>query len=124
MAGPVSIRIPADTAHVALVRAAAKALAVRVNFPFDRLTELDIAIDEVCSRILAVTEDPTRITVTFELGESSLSIVAFGDGTRRRDREPFTEWSRVILEAIADQISTAESNGSITFRLRLSTTPT
>src|SRR5215210_720131 len=56
MADSVIVRIPADTAHVALLRAAASALAARLDFPIDRITELQIVVDEVCSRLMAVTE--------------------------------------------------------------------
>src|SRR5204862_4451904 len=40
----VVVRIPADTPHVALLRAAASALAARLDFPVDRITELQIAV--------------------------------------------------------------------------------
>lgn len=104
MPGPVTIRIPADTAHVALVRAAATALAARMDFTFDRITDLHIAVDEVCSRLMAVSVEPTTIEVTFRTEGDALTMQASIDGTRRTDRDMFTEWSRVILEAIADRV--------------------
>jgi serine/threonine-protein kinase RsbW len=120
MSGPVVIRIPADTAHIALVGAAAAALAARLDFTFDRVTDLRIAVDEVCSRLLAVSEEPTQIEVTFEVDDDSLIMRATVDGSRRRDRELFTEWSRVILEAVADRITASEPDGVTTFQLQLS----
>jgi anti-sigma regulatory factor (Ser/Thr protein kinase) len=103
----VSARIPADTPHVSLVRAVATALAARLDFPVDRIIELQIAVDEVCSRLMAVSRDSTRIQVDFEVVDKGRSIEAAVDGDRRDDREFLTEWSRVILDAIAEDISTS-----------------
>ena len=100
----VSARIPADTSHVALLRAIATALAARLDFPVDRIIELQIAVDEVCSRLMAVAKDFTRIEVDFEIVDRGMVVRARVDGERRTDREFLTEWSRVILEAIAEDI--------------------
>ena len=37
-----------------------------------------------------------------------MKLVASVDGQRREDREFLTEWSRVILEAIADEIALSD----------------
>ena len=100
----VSARIPADTSHVSLLRAIATALAARLDFPVDRIIELQIAVDEVCSRLMAVAKDFTRIEVDFEIVDRGMVVRARVDGERRTDREFLTEWSRVILEAIAEDI--------------------
>ena len=107
----VTARIPADTAHVSLLRAIATALAARLDFPVDRIIELQIAVDEVCSRLMAVSRDGTRIQVDFEVLDRGLKLSARVDGERREDREFLTEWSRVILEAIAEDISLSDSDG-------------
>jgi hypothetical protein len=103
----VTARIPADTPHVSLLRAIATALAARLDFPVDRIIELQIAVDEVCSRLMAVSRDATRVQVEFEVFDGGLTMRANTDGERRDDREFLTEWSRVILEAIAQDISVA-----------------
>jgi serine/threonine-protein kinase RsbW len=123
MPGTVTIRIPADTTHVGLIRAAATALAARLDFTFDRITDLHIAIDEVCSRLLAISESPTRIEVQFEIGEASLTLRASVDGGRRTDRDLFPEWSRVILEAVSDRLSDSEADGVTMLQLELSRSP-
>jgi len=104
----VTARIPADTAHVSLLRAIATALAARLDFPVDRIIELQIAVDEVCSRLMAVSSDANVLSMDFDVLDGGLAISAKADGTRRTDREFLTEWSRVILEAIAENISLAD----------------
>jgi serine/threonine-protein kinase RsbW len=117
MTDVVTIRIPADTAHVALLRAAASALAARLDFPVDRITELQIVVDEVCSRLMAVTESPSRITMELTPAENGIDISATSDGQRRVGRELLSEWSRVILEAIARDIRPEMQDGRTSLAL-------
>ena len=118
----VSARIPADTPHVSLLRAIATALAARLDFPVDRIIELQIAVDEVCSRLMAVAKDCTRIDINFEVIEPGLVLRASVDGERRDDRQFLTEWSRVILEAIAEDISPTD-DGEIEISLAVAKGP-
>ena len=120
MPDSVVVRIPANTPHVALLRAAAAALAARMDFPVDRITELQIAVDEVCSRLMAVSEAPTSIRMEFEVDpDRSIRLQAEVDGPRREDRDLLSEWSRVILEAIARDISSDLSDGRTALSLRV-----
>jgi serine/threonine-protein kinase RsbW len=116
----VKARIPADTQHVSLLRAVATALAARLDFPVDRIIELQIAVDEVCSRLMAVSRDATKLDVDFEIVDTGLVLRAGTDGEVRDDREFLTEWSRVILEAIAEDISPTTDNGALRISLAVS----
>jgi serine/threonine-protein kinase RsbW len=120
MSETVTVRIPADTAHVALLRAAASALAARLDFPIDRITELQIVVDEVCSRLMAVSEGPGRITMELRPAETGIGIVASTEGPRQTGRELLSEWSRVILEAIASDIRPEMTAGRTTLGLLVS----
>jgi len=117
MSDTVTVRIPADTAHVALLRAAASALAARLDFPIDRITELQIVVDEVCSRLMAVTESPSRITMELRPTEDGIDIAASSEGSRRIGKELLSEWSRVILEAIASDIRPELEDGRTSLAL-------
>ena len=115
----VLVTIPALTSHVALLRAAGSALAVRLDFTFDRITELQIAIDEVCGRLLAVSRDPKTIRMEFEVKDDAIAIRASADGPSRDDRELLSDWSRVILEAIATDLSPHPSDGQTALSLQI-----
>ncbi|MDP9342583.1 MAG: ATP-binding protein [Actinomycetota bacterium] len=115
----VLVTIPAITSHVALLRAAGSALAARLDFPVDRITELQIAIDEVCGRLLAVSQSPTTIQMEFQAKEDAIAIRASADGPQRDDRELLSDWSRVILEAIATDVSPEGSDGRTTLSLQI-----
>src|SRR5439155_2799875 len=80
----VVIRIPASTKHVALVRATATSLPAMLDFTYDRITDLHIAIDEICSRIMATSAPPVRrLEVTFTVESTELRIEARGDAPAR-----------------------------------------
>jgi serine/threonine-protein kinase RsbW len=117
MSDTVMVRIPADTAHVALLRAAASALAARLDFPIDRITELQIVVDEVCSRLMAVSQAPGMITMELRPTDDGIDIEAATEGPRKIGRELLSEWSRVILEAIAKDIRPDTSDGRTSLAL-------
>jgi serine/threonine-protein kinase RsbW len=108
----VVVRIPASTPHVALVRAAASALAAQRDFTYDRITDLHIAIDEVCSRILATTGPrATRIEVTFTVEEEGLRVSACGDAPVRPGASFLTTLSKAIFDSVSRGIEILERPG-------------
>ncbi|HXF56746.1 MAG TPA: hypothetical protein VNO34_04085 [Actinomycetota bacterium] len=121
MADRVVVRVPASTAHLALVRATATALACLVDFPYDRITDLQIAIDEVCSRILATSETaPTQLEVTFLCDPDTLRLEVRGDRPLRQGASFLTDWSRTILEAVAEGVEVQSPDGIAVVSLAVS----
>jgi serine/threonine-protein kinase RsbW len=108
----VIVRIPASTSHVGLVRAAASALAAQLDFTYDRITDLHIAIDEVCSRILATSVPrATRIEVIFTVEEGGLRISAQGDTPMREGAKFLPTWSKAILDSVTRGIEIIDLRG-------------
>jgi hypothetical protein len=116
----VTIRIPATTRHIALVRATATTLAALLDFTYDRLTDLHIAIDEICSRILA-TSSPraSRLEVTFTLEEDGIRIDASGDSPLKTGEDFLTTWSKAILDSVTDQLDVEVKDGICEATLRI-----
>ena len=108
----VVVRIPASTRHVALVRATATSLAALLDFTYDRLMDLHIAIDEICSRILATSAPPaTRLEVTFHVEDGGLRIEASGDSPLGTKAPFLTSWSKSILDSVTDRIEVQDLDG-------------
>lgn len=121
MGDRVVVRVPASTAHLALVRATAAALAWLADLPYDRITDLQIAIDEVCSRILATSETaPTQLEVTFLCEPNTVRLEARGDRRLREGASFLTDWSRMILEAVAEGIEVQSRDGIAVVSLAVS----
>ncbi|HEX8098924.1 MAG TPA: ATP-binding protein [Actinomycetota bacterium] len=112
MSDQIVIRIPASTPHVGLIRASASALAAHLDFTYDRITDLQIAIDEVCSRIMATSNPPaTHLEVTFSIDERTLRVSAAGDRPLREGEDFLTTWSKAILDSVTDGVEIARQDG-------------
>ena len=48
----VELRLPADSAYLAVLRTATAGLAARINFTLDDIEDLRIAVDEACAILL------------------------------------------------------------------------
>jgi serine/threonine-protein kinase RsbW len=108
----VVVRIPASTPHVGVVRAMASALAAHLNFTYDRITDLQIAIDEVCSRIMATAaRRTTHLDVTFSIQDRTLTVTATGDQPLREGEDFLTTWSKAILDSVTDGVEIAQQDG-------------
>ena len=120
MSDQVIVRIPASTPHVGLVRAAASALSALLNFTYERITDLHIAIDEACSRVMATADAaPSRIEVQFQVEDDGLLISVTGDAPVRPGAKVLNVWSETILMSLAEDVAVGERDGAalISFRL-------
>lgn len=112
MSDSIVIRVPATTSHVGVIRAAASALAARLDFTYDRITDLQIAIDEVCSRVLATSNPPaTRLEVVFEVLPDGLRVTTSGDSPSTGSTF-LNRWSEMILESVTDEMEVRQRNGT------------
>ena len=106
------LRIAATTGHVGLARATATAMAARLDFTYDRLTDLHIAIDEVCGRVLATSDPPAvRLELTFEPGPDGLTVSVASDGRLKSGTQFLNSWSRMILDSIAEGLDIQQGPG-------------
>ena len=70
----VTVRLPADSAYLSVLRTATAGLAARLDFNLDEIEDLRIAIDEACAMLLAQAVPGTDLTCEFELAGDSMSI--------------------------------------------------
>ena len=92
--------------------ATATSLAAFLDFTYDRLVDLHIAIDEICSRIMATSVPPAiRLEIAFRLGDGSLQISARGDSLLSKKTPFLTSWARTILDQVTDQIEVGDVDG-------------
>ncbi len=116
----MTIRIPPTIAHVRLVRATASALASLLDFTYDRIMDLHIAIDEVSSRLLS-TSSPgaSRLEFTFTLEADGLRIDAQSDAEKRPGAIFLTGWSEAILRSVVDHVEVGDGQGppAVLFRV-------
>jgi hypothetical protein len=116
----VIIRIPGATPHPGLIRAAASALAALQDFTYDRITDLHIAIDEVCGRILAASlPSLTRLEVAFEVTPEGIEVQANGDAELKPGAEFLSPWSKAILTSTTSDLEVSSPDRSVRARFRV-----
>ncbi len=90
----------------------ASALAAHLDFTYDRITDLQIAIDEVCSRIMATAAPrATHLEVGFSVEERTLTVTATGDQPVKEGEDFLTTWSKAILESVTDGVEIGQQDG-------------
>lgn len=68
------LRLPADSAYLAVLRTATAGLAARINFTLDDIEDLRIAVDEACAILLPQTRPASDLQCRFWLGEATMTV--------------------------------------------------
>jgi serine/threonine-protein kinase RsbW len=114
----VSITIPASPEYVKIVRLVAAGLAARVGFTIEDIDDLKIAVDELSSYLTGTQGREGTIQVRFSVHDDRIEISGSGRfSPGQKIRSELTEFSRVILETVADEASLEHLNGVPTFRV-------
>ena len=105
----VELRIPADSAYLAVLRTATAGLAARLDFTLDDIEDLRIAVDEACAMVLPQARDKSDLTCRFDLAAARLtvSVTAECDAPQPPDRDGFA-WT--VLSALTSEVR-AEVDG-------------
>jgi serine/threonine-protein kinase RsbW len=119
MTSTVHLEIPASGAYLAGARAAATGLAAQLQFTYEEIDDLRIAVDEACTQLLARRGGATTLNVAYHLEESELrvdvSIEAPDDGRPPLARDTFA-WQ--ILSAMTDEVREQSEAGRLWLSFR------
>ena len=101
----VTIRMPAESAYLSVLRTATAGLAARLDFTLDEIEDLRIAIDEACAMLLAQAIPGTDLECGFELGADEVTITVSVTAARASmpARDTFA-WT--VLSARAGSVDT------------------
>jgi serine/threonine-protein kinase RsbW len=99
----VTVRLPAASAYLSVLRTATAGLAARLDFTLDEIEDLRIAVDEACAMLLAQAVPGTDLECEFELTGDAMRIsvsVLTVDG-REPSRDTFA-WT--VLSSLAGEV--------------------
>lgn len=114
----IVVSIPAAPAYIQVVRLISSGLATRLKFTIDEIEDLKIAVDELCAYLTGSQGREGTIELRFKVGEDTLEISGTGRfASGEKARTELTEFSRMILETVADSASLGQENGTPTFNL-------
>lgn len=68
------LRLPADSAYLAVLRTATAGLAARINFTLDDIEDLRIAVDEACAILLPQARPSSELQCRFWLGQAMMTV--------------------------------------------------
>ena len=100
----VTLRIPANSAFVVLVRAAVSAMCARLDFTIDRIEDVKLAVDEAAALLLGDAADGAVLDVSFTPDAPDGMRVEMSAPTvhgRALERDTFT-WT--VLTALVDEV--------------------
>ncbi|GAB2810328.1 anti-sigma regulatory factor [Actinocorallia aurea] len=114
----VTVKLPAASAYLSVLRTATAGLAVRLDFTIDEIEDLRIAVDEACAMLLAQAVPGTDLTCEFELtGDAmriSVSVLTVDGRTPSRDTFAWT-----VLSSLAGEVdATAGPDDRVTVTLQ------
>ncbi|TMR18054.1 anti-sigma factor [Nonomuraea turkmeniaca] len=99
----VSIRLPAASAYLSVLRTATAGLAARLDFTLDEIEDLRIAVDEACAMLLSEAVPGTDLTAEFELTghemQVRVEVATVGSSAPKRD-----DFAWMVLTALADDV--------------------
>jgi serine/threonine-protein kinase RsbW len=119
----VELRIPADSAYLAVLRTATAGLAARLDFTLDDIEDLRIAVDEACAMVLPQARPDTDLTCTFDLDVANLTVTVSAqcDAPSPPDRSGFA-WT--VLSALTNHVSADVDGDTLTVTLARGTADT
>jgi serine/threonine-protein kinase RsbW len=114
----VSIRIPASPAYLQVVRLIAAGLAARLGFTIDDIEDLKIAVDELSAYLTGAQGRDGTLDIAFVIDADRIEITGAGTFTAGiKVRTELTDFSRQILDTVADSASLHQADGVPTFTL-------
>lgn len=114
----VTITIPAQPAYVQVIRLIAAGLAARLSFTIEDIEDLKIAVDELSAYLTGTQGREGTLEVSFGVADEHIEISGAGRfSADYKIRTDLTDFSRMILETVADSASLDQQNGTPTFSL-------
>jgi serine/threonine-protein kinase RsbW len=114
----VTLRVPANSAFVVLIRAAVSAMCARLDFTIDRIEDVKLAVDEAAALLLSDATPESDLDVRFTPDAPDGMRVEMTAPTvhgRSLERDSFT-WT--VLTALVDEVvATVSADRNLTISL-------
>jgi serine/threonine-protein kinase RsbW len=102
----VELRLPAESAYVAVLRMTTAGLAARLDFTLDDIEDLRMAVGEACALVLDNADPHGDLHAHFDLSDGSIRVSVSADATT--DAEPDADsfgWQ--VLTALTSEVDTS-----------------
>ncbi len=109
-ADQVTVRMPAESAYLSVLRTATAGLAARLDFTLDEIEDLRIAVDEACAMLLGQAIPGSSLECSFDLEPGVMTIsVCVPCLTPRAPASDTFAWT--VLSALAGSVEAHVGSG-------------
>jgi serine/threonine-protein kinase RsbW len=116
----VHLEIPASGAYLSVARAAATGLAAQLQFTYEEIDDLRIAVDEACTQLLARRGSATTLNVAYHLADAELRVDVSIEASDRGDPLERDTFAWQILSAMTDEVREQSEDGRLWLSFRKS----
>jgi len=109
----IRLSVPARADYVHVLRSVIASVAAKLDFSYDDIEDLRLAVDEACAYLLGLREGPTSLSLTITPSGRAVDVLASVDGAEAADRTQALQTSMVwhLLGALTDEARFEESGG-------------
>lgn len=112
------VRVPAETAYVAVVRMATAGIAARLDFTLDDVEDLRMAVGEACAMVLSRAAPDGSLRAGFRLSADRIDVEVSADSTVSEPPDP-TSFAWQVLTTTASDVHATAADGRVTVALSL-----
>lgn len=109
----VHIEIPAAGEYLSVLRAAATGLAAQLQFTYEEIDDLRLAVDEACAQVLARSGRADRLQVAYRLEDRALEVEVTAEGTDSDTPLARDTFAWQILAALTDEVEERSGAGAL-----------
>ena len=114
----VELRLPADSAYVAVLRTTSAGLAARLDFTLDDIEDLRMAVGEASALVLPAAEPGSDLVCQFFMRPGELTI-AVGVPSRQPDPPDENSFAWQVLTTLAARATASVEDSQLTITLSM-----
>jgi serine/threonine-protein kinase RsbW len=104
----VELRLPAESAYVAVLRMTTAGLAARLDFTLDDIEDLRMAVGEACALVLEHADPGGDLHATFDLSDGSIRVAVSADSSTENDPDQDSFGWQVLTALTSDVLTSRE----------------
>jgi serine/threonine-protein kinase RsbW len=110
----VVVSVPARAEFVHVLRSVVASVAARLDFPYDAIEDLRIAVDEACAQLLFQGKGATQMRVRITPSAGGIDVVVSADAADVAWPPPEAERSLAwqVIEALCDRAVLERDDGA------------
>ncbi|MFE3289183.1 ATP-binding protein [Rhodococcus sp. NPDC059234] len=104
LGAPVEVRVAAELAQLPVLRAMAETITLLSEFNLDEISDVTLAVDQICSDLIADAVAGAELVCRFQLTDGVLNV-AVSTNTRTADTPDRQGFGWHVLRTLTDSIA-------------------